>query len=332
MTLYEKGYFQLMHPVAQYIPAFADLKVYAGQKDGKLELEDLQRPITIHDLLTHTSGLSYHFLEYGPVEEMYRTAKISSNKTLKDFVDDLLKMPLAFQPGTSWRYSFSHDVVAYLIEVLSAQSLDGFLQENLFNPLSMIDTGFYVPEAKHDRFAAMYGSSHLLEPDTTLSNWFNKAFQGDISLLATAENSLESKPHKVFRGGHGLVSTAQDYFNFSQMLLNKGKWDGKTLLSRKTIELMTVNRIAPELLPFETAGIIFPSYGYGLGMRTMMDLGQARVLGSVGEHGWAGGASTYYWIDPKEELIGIVLTQFQPMGFHPVAPDFRTLAYQAIVD
>ena len=142
MMLYEQGCFQLFDPVFKFIPAFNDLKVYAGGTGSDIELVDLQRPVTVRDLLTHTSGLTYHFFEYGDVEEMYRETRLCSERPLAEFVANLLKLPLAFQPGAAWRYSFSHDVVAYLVEIMSGQPLDAFLHENLFEPLDMADTGF----------------------------------------------------------------------------------------------------------------------------------------------------------------------------------------------
>jgi CubicO group peptidase (beta-lactamase class C family) len=292
----------------------------------------LERPVTVRDLLTHTSGLTYHFLEYGPVEEMYREASVCCEKPLSAFVADLCQMPLAFQPGSSWRYSFAHDVVAYLIEVVGGQPLDTFLGENLFEPLGMPDTGYYVPQDKLGRLTAMYGTGDLIEPDMTASRWFEAAEAAGQTLIASSTDSLESRPHDVFRGGHGLVSTVGDYYRFCQMLLNGGELDGNRVLGRKTVELMVANHLLPEMMPYEIGGIYSPGYGYGLGMRTLMDVGQAQVPGSVGEFGWAGAASTYFWIDPREQFIGIQMAQFQPSGFHPIAPDFRVAAYQAIVD
>jgi CubicO group peptidase (beta-lactamase class C family) len=332
MTLYEKGGFQLIDPVAKYIPAFQDLQVYAGGEGTDIELVDLARPVTVRDLLTHTSGLTYHWLEYGPVEETYRKARVSSQKPLSEFVADLLEVPLAFQPGTAWRYSYAHDVVAHLIEVMSGQPLDVYLRENLFEPLGMVDTGYYVSQNKLDRLVAMYGTGDIVEPDMTITRWYEDTALAGSKLIASATNSLESGPHNVFRGGHGLVSTAQDYYRFSQMLLNGGALGEERVLGRKTVELMTANGLLPELMPYEIGGMYSPGYGYGLGMRVLMDVGQAQIPGSVGEFGWAGAANTYFWIDPQEELIGVLMAQFQPDGFFPVTPDFRVAAYQAIVD
>ena len=205
MMLYEKGHFQLAHPVSKFIPAFKDLNVYAGGGASDPILVDPEREVTIRDLLTHTSGLTYHFLEYGPVEEMYREARVSSEKPLAEFVAELVKLPLAYQPGEAWRYSVAHDVLAYLIEIISGEPLDAYLRESLFEPLGMVDTGFYIPRDKLDRFAAMYGSGECMAPEMTVTKWFGDAADGVNKLISGPQDSLESKPHNVFRGGHGLA-------------------------------------------------------------------------------------------------------------------------------
>ena len=166
----------------------------------------------------------------------------------------------------------------------------------------------------------------------TVTKWFGDAAEGVNRLVADATDSLESQPHGAFRGGHGLVSTALDYLRFCQMLLNKGEWEGTRFLGRKTVELMTTNHLTPELMPFEIGGIYLPGYGYGLGFRVLQDVGQCLTTGSEGEYGWTGAASTYFWIDPREEFIGIQMAQFQPGGYHQIADDFRVMAYQSIVD
>jgi CubicO group peptidase (beta-lactamase class C family) len=332
MVLYEQGQFQLYDPVSRFIPAFKELKVYAGEDEDGLKLEELAREVTVRDLLTHTSGLTYHFLEYGPVEAAYRDAKVSSEKPLAEFVADLVKLPLAFQPGTAWRYSFAQDVAAYLVELLSGQPLDVYLREKLFEPLGMADTGFHVPAGKLDRIAAQYGSANILQPEMTFTRWFGDAAAGVNRRISGPTDSLESAPHQVFRGGHGLVSTAPDYLRFCRMLLNQGELDGVRVLGRKTVECITMNHLAPELMPIEIGGVPSPGYGYGLGFQVLVDVGQCQTLGSAGEYGWAGAASTSCWIDPREELIGIQMAQFQPAGYHRIDQDFRVLAYQAIAD
>jgi CubicO group peptidase (beta-lactamase class C family) len=178
----------------------------------------------------------------------------------------------------------------------------------------------------------MYGTGDVIDPDMTVTRWYEGAEAAGQTLIAGSTDSLESGPHSVFRGGHGLVSTAGDYYRFCQMLLNGGELDGSRILGRKTLELMVANHLLPKMRPYEIAGIYSPGYGYGLGMRTLMDVGQAQVPGSVGEFGWAGAANTYFWIDPREQLIGVLMAQFQPAGFYPLSPDFRVAAYQAIVD
>jgi CubicO group peptidase (beta-lactamase class C family) len=332
MMLYEQRRFQLLDPVSKFIPAFDDLKVYEAGVGSDMKLVDLQRPVTVRDLLTHTSGLTYHFLEYGHVEEMYRKRRVVSFKPLSDLVANLLALPLAFQPGAAWRYSFAHDVVAHLIEILSDRPLDVYLQESLFEPLGMVDTGFHVPEGNLVRFASMYGSVGIDQGDTTLTKWYRDAQAGVNRRLAGPEDSLQSKRHNVLRGGEGLVSTASDYWRFCQMLLNKGEWNGKHFLDRKTVELMTTNHLPPELLPFEVGGAYSAGYGYGLGVNVLMDVGQCQSLGSEGAYGWGGAATTSFWVDPKEELIGILMAQFQPMGFYSIAEDFKVTAYQSMVD
>jgi len=332
MMLYEQGHFQLFDPVAKFIPAFNNLKVYAGGEGSATNLVDLQRPVMIRDLLTHTSGLTYPFLEYSPVEALYRQIHLGSELPLEEFVANLLEFPLAFQPGSSFRYSTSHDVVAYLVEIMSGQQLDVFLQENLIGPLGMEDTGFSVSEEKLGRFAALYGSADLMEPGMTVTKWYSDADKGIHKLLADPFECLESTTHKVFRGGHGLVSTPLDYLRFCQMMLNKGVVDGQRFLSRKTVEVMTANHLLPELLPYEIGGVYSPGYGYGLGFSVLMDIGQCQTLGSEGELGWGGAASTLFWIDPKEEMIGIQMAQFMPNGYHLIDQDFRIAAYQSIID
>jgi CubicO group peptidase (beta-lactamase class C family) len=239
---------------------------------------------------------------------------------------------LAFQPGTMWRYGVSHDVIARLIEIISGQPLDVYLHETLFEPLGMVDTGFYVPEGKLDRFAAMYGSVDVDESDTTAIEWYGLARKGVNQLLAGPRDCLESRPHDVFRGGTGLVSTASDYVRFCQMLLNTGELEGERVLGRKTVELMVTNHLRPKLLPFEIGGSYNEGRGYGLGLRVVMDVAQSGHPGSVGLYGWMGAASTFFWVDPVEEFIGIQLCQFQPYGFYKISRDFQVAAYQAIVD
>ena len=330
MTLYEQGHFQLYDPVSKFIPEFGQLQV-AIEQAADVTLVGLDEPVTIRHLLTHTAGLSYSFWEYGAVEERYRAARVSSEQTLADFVADLLKLPLAFQPGTAWRYSFSHDVVARLVEIISGEAFDDYLRKHILEPLVMVDTGFYVPPDKHHRFASMYGSGEVLGPDMTGTRLFDDLDAGVNKCIAGPADSIESSPHKVLRGGHGLVSTASDYYRFCSMLLNGGELDGRRILGRKTVDLMTTNHISPEMLPLEEGGLYKPGFGYGLGFGVVLDAAQSGIVGSNGEFNWSGAASTSFWIDPAEQLVGIQLAQFQPMSTFPNAEDFKVAVYQALL-
>lgn len=332
MMLYEEGHFLLTDPLFKFLPEFADVRVYVSGEGDAMVTEAPNRPISIGDLFTHTAGLSYHFTEYSYVDQLYRDTQQMRGRSLAEFTTDAAKLPLAFHPGTRWRYSIAHDVLARVIEVISGQAFDDFLQERLLKPLGMVDTGFYVPEDKHDRFTTMYGSVSIDETDTSVTKWFGLAMMGQNQRLNGPKDSRQSYKHNHLRGGSGLVSTAEDYWRFTQMLLNNGEANGQRFLGRKTIELMRSNHLAPELLPYELSGIDSLGQGFGLGMRVTMDVGRAQVMGSVGDYGWGGAANTSFWIDPQEELIGIIMTQHQPSGFIPSSADFRTAVYQAIVD
>ncbi len=306
MMLYEEGRFHLDDPASKYISEFKDLKIYQEGDDGP-HLVEPDRAMTIRDLLTHTSGLTYGSFSNTHVDSLYRQARVLRSNTLADMIQKLSEIPLLNQPGEAWHYSVATDVVGYLVEVLSGQPLDAFLAERIFQPLGMVDTGFHVPADKIDRFAANY----RVTPTENLR------------LADAPATSRFATPTTFFSGGGGLVSTASDYLRFSQMMLNGGELDGARLLSRKTIELMTMDHIGEEFAP---------GYGFGLGVRVCVDLAHGQQIGSKGEYGWAGAANTYFFIDPKEELIGIFMTQLSPFGFYPSADDFKVAVYQAIVD
>lgn len=332
MTLFERGLFRLTDPVAAFIPELGALNVFAGGTAADPRLEDLERPITIRDLLTHTAGLTYHFLDHGPVEQMHRDRDLTDSTPLQQFIADLARVPLALQPGRAFRYSVAHDVAARLIEVISGARLDRFLADTIFKPLGMSDTGYVVPEDKLDRFVSLYGSRDLMRSDTTSRVQIEEAQAGVNRLLAGPRDSRQSRPHECFRGGVGLVSTAADYLRFSRMLLAGGELDGERILGRKTIELMTSNALQPHMLPYEIGGKASPGWGYGLGMRVMMDIAAAQTPGSLGEYGWGGAAGTYFWVDPREQLIGILMRQHMPGDFFQAVADFRAATLQAIVD
>ncbi len=320
MLLYEEGLFQLYDPVSKYIPEFKGVKVFGKATPSGMELVEPEREMTIQDLLCHTSGLTYDFLDQTPVNELYRQADLWQAGNLGEFVQKLARLPLAAHPGTRWAYSMSFDVLGCLVEVISGVAFDRFLEERIFKPLGMVDTAFWVPPEKLDRLAAMYGPAED---------------GSGLKLIEAPQAGGYVKPRGLLSGGGGLVGTASDYMRFAQMLLNGGALDGARLLSRKTVELMTMNHLPAPLLPF----FVIPEwkhfaegYGYGLGVDVLMDVAQSHGAGSVGAFGWGGAASTDFWVDPEEELIGLILPQFQPILYYPFAAQFNALAYQAIVE
>ena len=327
MTLYEEGRFLLLDPVAKFIPAFQKIKVLGA--DG--HLADPLRPITVRDLMTHTAGLTYDFLEDSPVGALYRQARLASDATrsLEALVGELTRLPLAFQPGTRWHYSLGIDVAAYLIEVLSGLSLGQFLAERLFGPLGMVDTAFCVPAEKQGRLAAMYGYPDIAGQDVTSRTFLDAWSRGDNQRRDVSASYPAVPPGVIGRGGSGLFSTGADYLRFAQMLLNGGQLDGVRILGRKTLELMHANHLPAALLPFEVAGKPSPGYGFGLGSRVVLNVAETGMPGSAGEFGWSGAAKTYFWVDPQEQLIGLFLTQFMS-GFDQPEQTLRVLAYQAI--
>lgn len=331
MTLYEEGRFQLIDPVAKFIPAFGATKVMAA--DGSLADQHPLRPMQVRDLLAHTSGLTYDFLEDFPVGDLYRQARLMNDATrsLEAVIDELARLPLAFQPGTRWHYSLGTDVAARLIEVLSGQPLGQFLQERLFTPLGMTDTAFGVPERKRSRLAAMYGLPDLFAQGQTFSALFGAWMGGDVGRREVADTYPVDTPDVFVRGGIGLFSTASDYMRFAQMLLSGATPAGERILGRKTLDLMHSNHLPATLLPYEIGGAPSPGFGFGLGSRVVMDVAETAGPGSVGEFGWAGAAKTYYWVDPHEDLVGVFMAQYM-VGFDLPEQDLRVLTYQAIAD
>jgi CubicO group peptidase (beta-lactamase class C family) len=315
MMLYEEGHFLLTDPIEEFVPAFADVRVL-GQTGTEVNLVPPQRAITIRDLLTHTAGLGYglgeDYIDRLYQRQVWRARERNPEMTLEEMVEAIAALPLAYHPGQGWRYSYATDVLGYLVQVVSGVAFDAYLEERIFQPLGMTDTAFYVPPDKVDRFATNYG------PGTDGAG---------LHVIDAPANSRYTRPDRIPSGGGGLVSTATDYVRFAQMLLNKGALDGVRLLSRKSVELMTMNHLPPGLHPFGGA-----SQGMGLGVGMTIDLSQTQALGSVGAYGWGGAASTYFWVDPQEGLIGVFMTQLMPSGTYPVHPEFRVAVYQALVD
>jgi CubicO group peptidase (beta-lactamase class C family) len=325
MMLYEEGKFQLTDPVAKYLPEFAKMQVGVEEKDPQtgqpvLKTVPAKRPITIRDLLRHTSGLTYGVFGDTLVDREYRKAKGLMDQNLASFVTGIAQLPLLFEPGTRWNYSLSVDVLGRLVEVLSGKSFEQFLQERIFTPLGMRDTGFYVPASKKDRLAKLYITTKegKLQPAAVCATW-----QECLDKFPTAALSY-LEPPTLQSGGGGLVSTAYDYLRFCQMLLNQGQYNGKRLLSRKTVQLMSSDNLG-------TIPGLGPGVGFGLGFAVSKAPGEAGMMGSPGEYNWGGAAGTKFWIDPQEELIGIFMIQIllNPVDY---GSTFRVLTYQAIAD
>ncbi len=326
MMLYEEGKFQLNDPVAKYLPEFAKMQIAVEEKDpqtGKPVMKTVpaKRPITVRDLMRHTAGLTYGVFGDTLVDREYRKAKILGQLNLADFVTDLAKIPLQYEPGTRWHYSVSVDVQGRLIEVLSGKPFDQFLQERVFTPLEMNDTAFVVSANKKDRFAKLYTITKegKLAPSPTCATRQEcyDAFPNAVPDLLSSQGMLS--------GGGGLTSTAYDYLHFCQMLLDNGQYNGKRLLSRKTVQLMSSDHLGG--IPGMSAG-----NGFGLGFAVSKSPGEAGMMGSPGEYNWGGAAGTKFWIDPQEQLIGIFMIQILPHTGLEYGSEFRVLTYQSIAD
>ncbi len=307
MMLWEEGRFLLSDPIGKFLPELAAPSV--ARQGSLTDLVPAERPITIQDLLRHTSGLTYEFRGNGPVHKQYMAARIySRDQSNADQVTALGKLPLLHQPGTQWEYSRSTDVVGRLVEVLSGMSLGDYLQRHILGPLGMADTAFHVPAELHARLAEGFAK----DPDTG----------SGVQLV-----NVKDKP-RFESGGGGLVSTAGDYARFLQMLLNRGSFGGVRYLSRKTIELMTSDHLGPIT---GAPDLLLPGYGFGLGFAVRLQPGISHVPGSVGQYFWGGLAGTTFWVDPKEQLFAIMMIQ-APGQRDYFSTLFRDLVYAAFDD
>ncbi len=320
MTLYEEGHFLLNDPISKFLPEFANMKIaqaaQAAEPGGApYKLVPAKNPITFKHVLTHTAGFPNSYRGITREEYAKTYPRKNPNETMADVVKRLATMPLNFNPGEAWEYGPATDVVGRLVEVISGMTLDEYLRKKIFEPLKMNDTHFYLPESKLNRFAANY------EPDEKNGN--------KIKLVEapSPESRWVKQPHNYFSGAGGLVSTAADYVRFHQMMLNGGELEGARILGRKTVELMTTNHIGD--LPVWLTG---PGYGFGLGYSVVKDIGVTGQAGSAGQYGWGGAFCTYFQVDPKEELIGVMMTQVRPYTHINIRQEFMALANQAIVD
>jgi CubicO group peptidase (beta-lactamase class C family) len=316
MVLQEEGELLLSDPVGKFIPEFMQTTVAELRDDGRYEVVDAERPVTIRDLLTHTACISYG---QGIARDRWAAAGIQGwyfadrDEPIGATIPRIAALPMECQPGERWVYGYATDTLGVVIERASGSTLDDFLRTRILAPLKMRDTHFYLPAGKADRLATVYSA---LE-----AGGIERAPDGPG--METQGNYLEG-PRKSFSGGAGLVSTASDYARFLQMLLNGGELDGVRILSPKTVELMTVDHLN---------GIEYePGLGFGLGFRVTLDVGARGVPGSLGEFGWGGAYHSTYWVDPEEELVVVYFTQLIPARGLDDHGKLRALVYQAIVE
>ncbi len=315
MTLVEEGKLLLTDPVGKYLPEFMETKVAVARDGGGYDVVKAARPITVRDLLTHTSGYGYG---NGVGGDLWTAANQTGyyfadrNETIRDSVRRIASLPAHAQPGTQWIYGYNTDILGALVEVVAGQSLDRVLSERIFEPLGMRDTEFYLSPGKNDRLTAVYSMND------------GKLERAPTPGTSVGQGHYVEGPRKSFSGGAGLLSTATDYARFLQMMLNGGEIDGRRVLGRKTVELMTTSHLGNISY---NAG-----QGFGLGFYVVEDVGARGSPGSVGEFGWGGASHTTYWVDPREELIVVHLTQLVPAGTVDDQAKVRALVYQAIVD
>ena len=331
MSLYERAMFQLNDPVTRFIPEWRNLKVRERAGDGSERLVEPQRPMTVHDLMTHMSGLG--FAGRPTLRELFSPGRLEAglgspargygpNATLDTMVQRYAGYPLEFHPGTHWLYSISTDVCGRLVEIISGQRFDDYLREALFEPLGMNDTGFMVPASKVDRFAACY----------------RRDASKKLVLTDDPQHSDYREEPTYLSGGGGMVSTTTDYLRFCQMLLSGGELDGVRILGRKTIELMTSNHLPgggdlqSVALPGGYGEVGFPGMGFGLTVAIAMAPTATQVIGSPGEYLWGGAASTIFWVDPAEDLTVVFMTQLLPSGTFNFRGQLKALVYPAIAD
>jgi CubicO group peptidase (beta-lactamase class C family) len=318
MMLFEQGKWQLNDPVAKHIPEFAGLRVYSGEENGKPVLKEQAHPMTMRELMSHSAGFTYGFFSNTPVDQLQRTADVLNDGiTLDEMIKRVSKLPLNSQPGAQWQYSIAVDIQGYIVQKLSGMKFENYLEQKIFKPLGMVDTAFFVPKEKLNRFAEYY-SYDAAGKLTVVQGGFNRDYATKPALAS---------------GGGGLVSTVTDYMRFCQMLLNGGQLDGVRLLSPRTVELMRTN-VLPQGMP-----TMAPGAQFGLGFAVYNDPIAAGGYYGKGTYWWGGAAGTWFWIDPVNDLIFIGMIQ-QAAGTGAVAvsgvPDVRGLSrsftYQAILD
>jgi CubicO group peptidase (beta-lactamase class C family) len=323
MQLYERGLFQLLDPVHRYIPEWRTLQVGLVGEDDTITLVKPERPMNMRDVLMHTTGLPGGLFPGNPIDAAFGKARaaLGPKQTLESITALLAEHPLKFHPGTHWNYGISTDIVGRLVEILSGQPLDEYLRHELFEPLGMVDTGFFVPEESLPRLAACYQYRPANSP---------RLMEGPFT-----DGVL--RPGSYLSGAGGLVSTTHDYVAFCHMLANGGQLDGRRVLGRKTLELMTVNHLpgGATLQDMAVGGFgeaNFEGVGFGLGFAVGLGPAATTMAGSAGDFYWGGAASTAFWVDPVEDLFAVFMTQLFPSAAYPFRAQLRALVYQALDD
>ena len=323
MQLYEQGRVLLEDPVSAYIPEFAEMQVFTGGTPTAPKVRPAQTAMTVKDVLTHASGLTYGFFFQNNLDAMYREDGLGDfqlpDYTLEEGMRRLATKPLAFDPGTAWNYSMSTDVCGRLVEVISGMGLDEYFAEHITGPLGMADTAFHVPADKKHRFT----SNYALTPDEPLL------------IVDSFDASPYLSPPVFLSGGGGLVGTVDDYQRFVDMLLNGGELDGRRIIGRKTLEYMTINHL-PEGKTLNELGqslfseAVMEGMGFGLGFSTLVDPARNGAVSSGGEFAWGGAASTAFWVDPAEEITCVFMTQLMPSRSYPLRRELKATVYQAL--
>lgn len=314
LRLIEDGRLSLEDPVARYIPAFRDVRVFAGGTTSEPVLAAPDSVMTVRHLLTHTAGLGYGIGD-SPLDTLYqRAALFDPMVTLEQFADSVARMPLYFSPGTAFKYSAAIDVLGRVIEVASGQPLDRFMEEQIFRPLGMTHTSFRMRDDFEDRVVSLYA------PDA----------DGAVREVDDVLNRMYDRDARFFWGGGGLLSTMDDFLRFARMLLNGGELEGRRILDEASVEMMMRNHLPASLTPLSGPPLMDEGYGYGLAGAVLVDPSRATLPGPAGIYRWSGYVGTYFWIDRRNDLIAMVWTQLTPGRTYPLEQDFQRLVYEAL--
>ena len=321
MQLYEKSLFRLDDPIHWHIPSWRNLRVYESGLYPNFLTSRPNRHMTIRDLLSHMSGLTYDFMLRTNVDAAYRKTKLQATVDLQAMVDTLAQLPLEFSPGEQWNYSVSTDVCGYLVEHFSGMKLDKYFQKHIFDPLGMEDTGFSCAKEKVNRLASLYEQHPK---------------KGPVLVDPGGAKTARVKKRKMLSGGGGLLSTMSDYYRFCSMLLNQGELDGTRIIGRKTLAMMASNHLPDnkdltEMSQSAFSETTYQGVGFGLGFSVILDPVKTQSLTDEGEYGWGGAASTVFWVNPKEEMVVIFLTQLLPSSTYQVRRELRSLVYSSLM-